>query len=93
MEISGHTNEFEFIQGLTADLSAPVLIFPTSLSATMNIRRAIIQDNISNDTLARIIGAEPVLSAQILKLSNSAAFWVFWSIVTGHSGIVTGHSD
>jgi len=74
MEKSGHTNEFEFIQGLTTDLSAPVLIFPTSLSATMNIRRAIIQDNISNDTLARIIGTEPVLSAQILKLSNSAAF-------------------
>ncbi len=66
--------EFEFIQGLTADLSAPVLIFPTSLSATMNIRRAILQDDISNDTLARIIGTEPVLSAQILKLSNSAAF-------------------
>jgi putative nucleotidyltransferase with HDIG domain len=74
MGTTGHNNEFEFIQGLTADLSAPVLIFPTSLSATMNIRRAIIQDNISNDTLARIIGSEPVLSAQILKLSNSAAF-------------------
>jgi putative nucleotidyltransferase with HDIG domain len=74
MEPSVHNNEFEFIQGLTLDLSAPVLIFPTSLSATMSIRRAIIQDNISNDTLARIIGAEPVLSAQILKLSNSAAF-------------------
>ena len=74
MEPSVHNNEFEFIQGLTSDLSAPVLIFPTSLSATMSIRRAIIQDNISNDTLARIIGAEPVLSAQIIKLSNSAAF-------------------
>ena len=22
-----------------------------------------------------------------------AELWVFWSIVTGHSGIVTGHSD
>lgn len=74
METPAHNNEFEFIQGLTADLSAPVLIFPTSLNATMNIRRAIVQDNMSNDTLARIIGAEPVLSAQILKLGNSAAF-------------------
>lgn len=74
MEPGGHNKEFEFIQGLTDDLSAPVLIFPTSLSTTMNIRRAILHDNISNDTLARIIGTEPVLSAQILKLSNSAAF-------------------
>jgi HD-like signal output (HDOD) protein len=75
MEIpADHKKEFEFIQGLTADLSEQVLIFPTSLNATMKIRRAITQDNISNDMLARIISAEPVLSAQILKLSNSAAF-------------------
>ncbi len=74
MEPTTNNNEFEFIQGLTADLSAPVLIFPTSLDATMRIRRAILKDDISNDLLARIIGTEPVLSAQILKLSNSAAF-------------------
>lgn len=74
MEPADRNKEFEFIQGLTADLSAPLLVFPTSLSATMNIRRAILHDHISNDTLARIVGTEPVLSAQILKLSNSAAF-------------------
>jgi HD-like signal output (HDOD) protein len=74
MDAGNRNKEFEFIQGLTADLSAPLLIFPTSLSATMNIRRAILHDDISNDTLARIIGTEPVLSAQILKLANSVAF-------------------
>lgn len=74
MEKPAHNKEFEFIQGLTADLSEQVLIFPTSLNATMKIRRAITQDNISNEMLARIISAEPVLSAQVLKLSNSAAF-------------------
>jgi len=74
MKSTEKNNEFEFIQGLTDDLSVPSLIFPTSLSATMNIRRAILQDDVSNDALARIIGTEPVLSAQILKLSNSAAF-------------------
>lgn len=74
MDAADRNKEFEFIQGLTADLSAPLLVFPTSLSATMNIRRAILHDDISNDTLARIVGAEPVLSAQILKLSNSVAF-------------------
>jgi len=74
MESANGNKEFEFIQGLTEDLSSPTLIFPTSLSTTMNIRRAILHDDIANDTLARIIGTEPVLSAQILKLSNSAAF-------------------
>ncbi len=27
------------------------------------------------------------------KLKAVEELWVFWSIVTGHSGIVTGHSD
>ena len=74
MVTTANNSEFEFIQGLTAELSSPVLIFPTSLTATMDIRRAISHENISNDTVARIISTEPVLSAQILKLSNSVAF-------------------
>ncbi|MES2071876.1 MAG: HDOD domain-containing protein [Pseudomonadota bacterium] len=69
-----HTSEFEFIQGLTAELSSKELIFPTSLNATMKIRRALSNPDISNDSVARIIGAEPVVSAQVLLLSNSVMF-------------------
>jgi putative nucleotidyltransferase with HDIG domain len=68
------SSEFEFIQGLTAELSSKELIFPTSLTATMKIRRALNNPNISNDNVARIISAEPVLSAQVLKLANSVMF-------------------
>jgi putative nucleotidyltransferase with HDIG domain len=68
-----NSREFEFIQGLTAELSSKELIFPTSLNATMKIRHALNDSNISNETVARIVSAEPVLSAQILRLSNSAA--------------------
>ncbi|HTD03043.1 HDOD domain-containing protein [Undibacterium sp.] len=69
-----HTSEFEFIQGLTAELSSKELIFPTSLNATMKIRRALSSPDISNDNVARIVGAEPVVSAQVLLLSNSVMF-------------------
>jgi putative nucleotidyltransferase with HDIG domain len=65
-------SEFEFIQGLTADLSEAELIFPTSLKATMNIKYVISQGNMPEDRLARVISTEPVLFAQVLKLSNSA---------------------
>ncbi len=68
-----NSREFEFIQGLTAELSSKELIFPTSLNATMRIRHALNDPDISNDSVARIVSAEPVLSAQILRLSNSAA--------------------
>lgn len=63
--------EFEFIQGLTAELSSKELIFPTSLNATMKIRHALANPEISSDIVARIISTEPVLSAQVLRLSNS----------------------
>ncbi len=67
-------SEFEFIKGLTAELSSKNLVFPTSLKTTMKIRRALDMPDISNDQIARIISAEPVLSAQVLKLANSAMF-------------------
>lgn len=74
MDATEKSSEFAFIEGLTAELSAKELIFPTSLNATMKIRRALSHPDISNDMVARIIGAEPVLSAQVLRLSNSAVF-------------------
>lgn len=74
MDATEKASEFEFIKGLTAELSAKELIFPTSLNATMKIRHALDNPDISNDTVARIIGAEPVLSAQVLRLSNSVIF-------------------
>lgn len=66
--------EMQFIQGLTEDLSSPVLIFPTSLKATMNIRHALMQEDLPNERLTRIISTEPVLSAHILRVGNSAAY-------------------
>jgi putative nucleotidyltransferase with HDIG domain len=70
--LSTKESEFEFIQGLTADLSAPLLVFPTSMQAAMNIRHIVSQGTLPNDRLARVISTEPVLLAQVLKLSNSA---------------------
>lgn len=68
------SKEFEFIEALTAELSSNELIFPTSLNATMKIRHALSTPEIPVDNIARAVGAEPVLSAHILRLCNSAAF-------------------
>ncbi len=68
------SKEFQFIEDLTAELSTKELVFPTSLNVTMKIRHALNSPDISNDAVARIVGAEPVLSAYILRLSNSAMF-------------------
>ncbi|CAN5461097.1 hypothetical protein BH11PSE11_BH11PSE11_03670 [soil metagenome] len=68
------SNESEFITALKAELSSEELVFPTSLNATMKIRQALGQEDISNDQVARIIGTEPVLSAQVLRVCNSVMF-------------------
>lgn len=68
------SGEFAFIEDFTAELSAKKLVFPTSLSATMKIRKALSHPDISTEVVARIIGTEPVLSAKVLHLSNSASF-------------------
>ncbi|MFI4938933.1 MAG: HDOD domain-containing protein [Burkholderiales bacterium] len=68
------SKEFEFIEALSAELSTNELVFPTSLNATMKIRHALNAPDIPLDKIALIVGAEPVLSAHILRLCNSAAY-------------------
>jgi len=70
---TGIPKGFEFIESLAKELSSKNLVFPTSLNATMRIRSALNDPNSSTDKVAHIVGAEPVLSAHLLQLANSAA--------------------
>ncbi|MFZ6849511.1 HDOD domain-containing protein [Undibacterium sp. RuRC25W] len=68
------SSEFIFLEDFSAELSNKKLIFPTSVAATMKIRKALSQADISNDVIARIIGSEPVLTAKVLHLCNTPSF-------------------
>lgn len=70
---TGPSKGFEFIADLAKELSEKNLIFPTSVNATMRIRGALNDPNASTDRVAHIVGTEPVLSAQLLRIANSAA--------------------
>jgi len=70
---TGIPKGFEFIENLAKELSSKNLVFPTSLNITMRIRSALNDPDSSTDKVAHIVGAEPVLSAQLLRLANSAA--------------------
>ncbi|MBI5752481.1 MAG: HDOD domain-containing protein [Hydrogenophilales bacterium] len=71
---AGQSSGFEFIEGLATELSSKKLIFPTSINITMKIRHALHDPNASTGKIVHIVGAEPVLSAQLLRLCNAAAF-------------------
>lgn len=49
------------------------LSFPTSLDASRRVLQAIEKPHLTLNALARIITAEPLLSAKVMRLANSAA--------------------
>lgn len=70
---SEQTSLANFIESIAKELSSKDLIFPSFPEITMRIRAMLNDPNVSAGEIAKIVGTEPVLSAQLLRLSNSAA--------------------
>ena len=64
---------FHFVNLLAADLSAGKLELPSYPKAALQLQRLLSDDNADSARLIRILGAEPVLAARILRVANSAA--------------------
>ena len=71
-EFSGKA--FEFIQMLARELSGGNFVFPTSVEVTLRIRRMLDDTDVPVERVAAVIGLEPVLAGQIIRLANSAAW-------------------
>lgn len=64
----------EALKVIAAQARRGELVFPTSVSAALRIRRALDQPDCSVATAARLIQTEPLLSARVVALANSVAF-------------------
>ncbi|HTV78275.1 MAG TPA: HDOD domain-containing protein [Steroidobacteraceae bacterium] len=64
---------FEFVQSLAAELSGGVVDIPGFPSIVTRLQRLLSDESASTDTIVRVVGADPVLAARLLKLANSAA--------------------
>lgn len=64
---------FQMLADIAKELSGEV-IFPTYFDAVLRLRKALHQPDISIADLAQIISTEPLISAKLLHLANSAAF-------------------
>ena len=62
-----------FLIQIADDLSRGDVTFPTYLDAAMKIRMALNKPDLTIDTLSRLVGAEPLVSAKVIRLANSAA--------------------
>lgn len=66
-------NSFRILEDIARDLSGDAPSFPTFLDITFQVRTALKNPNLSVEQLARLVGNEPLMSARIIGLANSAA--------------------
>ena len=59
------------ILDLEEDIATERLQLPSAPELAMRIRRTVSKDNCTNQTIARLIAADPALAAKILKIANS----------------------
>lgn len=64
---------FKILEDIARDLSGNEITFPTFLDITFQVRAALKDPNLSVEQLAKLIGAEPLMSAKIIRMANSVA--------------------
>lgn len=64
---------FKILEDIAKDLSGSEITFPTFLDITFQVRSALKDPNLSIDQLAKLVGAEPLMSAKIIRMANSVA--------------------
>ena len=67
------SGKFVLVQMLAQDLSKGGLELPSFPDIVIRIRRALDNDKVTTDQIVQILGADPVLAARVLNISNSAA--------------------
>ena len=70
---TGAHDAFVFVRALATELSSGEVDLPGFPEVVLRVRRALADDNVSAEKVARVVGAEPVLSARLLRMANSAA--------------------
>lgn len=64
---------FKVLEDIAKDLSGNEITFPTFLDITFQVRTALRDPNLSIEQLAKLIGAEPLMSTKIIRMANSVA--------------------
>jgi HD-like signal output (HDOD) protein len=74
-EADGATNAvaFQFVAELAQEVSAGHVELPAFPDVAMRVRKALADENVGAEQIARIVGSEPGLAARVLALANSAA--------------------
>lgn len=69
----GGDESFAFVQALATELSNGNVELPGFPDIAMRVQKVLADENVSAERVVTVIGAEPVLSAQLLRIANSVA--------------------
>jgi HD-like signal output (HDOD) protein len=64
---------FAFVQSLAAELSKGKVELPSFPDIALRVRKALSDENVSQDMVVRVVGSEPALAARLMQIGNSAA--------------------
>ncbi|HEY6482505.1 MAG TPA: HDOD domain-containing protein [Steroidobacteraceae bacterium] len=79
---SSDPRAFAFVQELAAELSRGKVELASFPEIALRVRKVLSDENVSQDTVVRIVGSEPALAARLMQIGNSAALNVSGKPVT-----------
>jgi HD-like signal output (HDOD) protein len=68
-----NTAVFSFVKGLATELSQGQVELPSVPDIVIRLQQVLSDDNVTNDTVVRLIGSEPMLAGRLLTMANSVA--------------------
>lgn len=68
-----NTVVFGFVKSLAAELSKGPVELPAVPEIVVKLQRTLSDENVSNDTVVVVVGAEPMLAGKLMTMANSAA--------------------
>jgi HD-like signal output (HDOD) protein len=68
-----NTVVFAFVKALAAELSQGQVELPSVPDVVLRLQKALSDEDVTNDTVVRVVSSEPVLAAKLLTMANSAA--------------------
>jgi HD-like signal output (HDOD) protein len=68
-----NTVVFGFVKALALELSQGRVDLPSVPDIVVKMQRVMADENVSNETVVKVLSAEPVLASKLLNMANSAA--------------------
>src|SRR4051812_37145287 len=70
---SGISSAFAFVTELAQEVSTGKVELPSFPDIAVRVRKALGDEQVSNEQIARLVGSDPGLAARVFTLANSAA--------------------